>query len=151
MLPFYTYIIGHYNPSFRIIDLVSHTTYVWCVLILCLSVRILTWNMFDVFVRIYLCRVYCVHIASCCIRFRYLFHSHYLCFCSFCLLFSFEMLLGHFHLHILEFVCDLYLFCASCICWVMWRVEINNIIHVVKYDEYFKLWIWLERGFIIWK
>ena len=24
----YTYIIGHYNPSVRIIDLVSHTTYV---------------------------------------------------------------------------------------------------------------------------
>ena len=27
----YTYIIGHYNPSVRIIDLVSHTTYVVCV------------------------------------------------------------------------------------------------------------------------
>ena len=27
----HTYIIGHYNPSFRIIDLVSHTTYVVCV------------------------------------------------------------------------------------------------------------------------
>ena len=26
-----TYIIGHYNPSVRIIDLVSHTTYVKCV------------------------------------------------------------------------------------------------------------------------
>ena len=26
----YTYIIGHYNPSVRIIDLVSHTTYVVC-------------------------------------------------------------------------------------------------------------------------
>ena len=26
-----TYIIGHYNPSVRIIDLVSHTTYVVCV------------------------------------------------------------------------------------------------------------------------
>ena len=25
------YIIGHYNPSVRIIDLVSHTTYVVCV------------------------------------------------------------------------------------------------------------------------
>ena len=27
----YAYIIGHYNPSFRIIDLVSHATYVVCV------------------------------------------------------------------------------------------------------------------------
>ena len=27
----YTYIIGHYNPSVRIIDLVSHTIYVVCV------------------------------------------------------------------------------------------------------------------------
>ena len=27
----HTYIIGHYNPSARIIDLVSHTTYVVCV------------------------------------------------------------------------------------------------------------------------
>ena len=26
-----TYIIGHYHPSVRIIDLVSHTTYVVCV------------------------------------------------------------------------------------------------------------------------
>ena len=26
-----TYIIGHYNPSVRIIDLVSYTTYVVCV------------------------------------------------------------------------------------------------------------------------
>ena len=26
-----TYIIGHYNPSFRIIDLFSHTTYIMCV------------------------------------------------------------------------------------------------------------------------
>ena len=25
-----TYIIGHYNPSIRIIDIVSHTTYVVC-------------------------------------------------------------------------------------------------------------------------
>ena len=25
------YIIGHYNPSVRIIDLVSHTTYIVCV------------------------------------------------------------------------------------------------------------------------
>ena len=29
----YTYIIGHYNPSDRIIDLVSHTTYVVCVIL----------------------------------------------------------------------------------------------------------------------
>ena len=34
ILKTYTYIIGHYNPSVRIIDLVSHTTYVVCVLIL---------------------------------------------------------------------------------------------------------------------
>ena len=27
----HTYIIGHYNSSVRIIDLVSHTTYVACV------------------------------------------------------------------------------------------------------------------------
>ena len=27
----HTYIIGHYNPSVRIIDIVSHTTYVVCV------------------------------------------------------------------------------------------------------------------------
>ena len=27
----FTYIIGHYNPSVKIIDLVSHTTYVVCV------------------------------------------------------------------------------------------------------------------------
>ena len=27
----HTYIIGHYNPSVRIIDLVSYTTYVVCV------------------------------------------------------------------------------------------------------------------------
>ena len=27
----HTYIIGHYNPSVRIIDLISHTTYVVCV------------------------------------------------------------------------------------------------------------------------
>ena len=27
----HTYIIGHYNPSVRIIELVSHTTYVVCV------------------------------------------------------------------------------------------------------------------------
>ena len=52
----------------------------------------------------YLYRVYCVHIASCCVRFGcmfviYLFHTHCLCFCSFCLLFSCEMILGRFHLH----------------------------------------------------
>ena len=29
--PVHTYIIGHYNPSVRIIDLVSHATYVVCV------------------------------------------------------------------------------------------------------------------------
>ena len=29
--PIHTYIIGHYNPSVRIIDLVSHTTYGVCV------------------------------------------------------------------------------------------------------------------------
>ena len=29
----HTYIIGHYNPSVRIIDLVSHTTYVVCVVL----------------------------------------------------------------------------------------------------------------------
>ena len=34
----HTYIIGHYNPpSVRIIDLVSHSTYVVCVLILYIS------------------------------------------------------------------------------------------------------------------
>ena len=27
----HTYIIGHYNPSVRIIDLVAYTTYVVCV------------------------------------------------------------------------------------------------------------------------
>ena len=31
MILFITYIIGHYNPSVRIIDLVFHTTYVVCV------------------------------------------------------------------------------------------------------------------------
>ena len=31
ILPTYTYIIGHYNPLVRIIDLVSHTIYVVCV------------------------------------------------------------------------------------------------------------------------
>ena len=31
MIYIHTYIIGHYNPSVRIIDLVSHTTYVVCV------------------------------------------------------------------------------------------------------------------------
>ena len=33
----HTYIIGHYNPSVRIIDLVSHTIYIVCVLILYIS------------------------------------------------------------------------------------------------------------------
>ena len=33
----HTYIIGHYIPSVRIIDLVSHTTYVMCVNFLCIS------------------------------------------------------------------------------------------------------------------
>ena len=33
----HTYIIGHYNPSVRIIDLVSHTTYVVCVNFLYIS------------------------------------------------------------------------------------------------------------------
>ena len=36
-LKIHTYIIGHYNPSIKVIDLVSHTTYVVCVLILYLS------------------------------------------------------------------------------------------------------------------
>ena len=31
LLCLHTYIIGHYNPSVRIIDVVSHTTYVVCV------------------------------------------------------------------------------------------------------------------------
>ena len=31
IIKIHTYIIGHYNPSGRIIDLVSHTTYVVCV------------------------------------------------------------------------------------------------------------------------
>ena len=31
VLGMFTYIIGHYNPSLRIIDLISHTTYVVCV------------------------------------------------------------------------------------------------------------------------
>ena len=33
----HTYITGHYNPSVRIIELISHTTYVVCVLILYIS------------------------------------------------------------------------------------------------------------------
>ena len=33
----HTYTICHYNPSVRIVDLVSHTTYVGCVLILYIS------------------------------------------------------------------------------------------------------------------
>ena len=32
----------------------------------------------------HLCRVYCVHTASCWICVIYFFHSHGLCFCSFC-------------------------------------------------------------------
>ena len=36
-MPLTTYIIGHYKPSVRIIDLVSHTTYDVCVLILYIS------------------------------------------------------------------------------------------------------------------
>ena len=31
LLTTYIYIIGHYNPSVRIINLVSHTTYVVCI------------------------------------------------------------------------------------------------------------------------
>ena len=31
LLHTHTYIIGHYSPSVRIIDLVSHTTYIVCV------------------------------------------------------------------------------------------------------------------------
>ena len=31
LLKLHTYIIAHYNPSVRIIDLISHTTYVMCV------------------------------------------------------------------------------------------------------------------------
>ena len=46
---------------------------------------------------------------------------------------------------ILVFVCESYLFCASCIYTYveLRRIEINNIIRVVKYeyDEYFKRWI----------
>ena len=30
----HTYLIGHYNPSVRIIDLVSQTTYVVCVILM---------------------------------------------------------------------------------------------------------------------
>ena len=44
------------------------------------------WNMFDVFVSVYL-RCACVF---------YFFHTHYLWFCSFRLLFSCEILLGRF-------------------------------------------------------
>ena len=33
----HTYVIGRYNPSVRFIDLVSHTTYIVCVLILYIS------------------------------------------------------------------------------------------------------------------
>ena len=31
LITMHTYIIGHYSPSVRIIDLVSHSTYVVCV------------------------------------------------------------------------------------------------------------------------
>ena len=37
----YVYIIDHYNPSDRIIDLASHTTYVVCVLILYIQTYII--------------------------------------------------------------------------------------------------------------
>ena len=65
-----------------------------CLLLVC---------MFDVFVSVYLFRMYCVHIASCCVRFRcvfvtYRFHNHDLCYCRFCLLLSCEMILNRFHL-----------------------------------------------------
>ena len=62
----------------------------------------------------------------------------------------------HNHLEsILVFACDSYLFCAA-ICWVMERRNQSlNIIRVVKYeysyDEYFKYWIWVERGSMILK
>ena len=42
--------------------------------------------------------VYCVHIASFCVIIIYLFHTLDICSCSFCLLFSCEMILGRFHL-----------------------------------------------------
>ena len=43
-IKYHTYIIGHYNPSVRIIDLVTHTTYVVCVLILYTSDGIYSLN-----------------------------------------------------------------------------------------------------------
>ena len=52
--------------------------------------------VFDGFVSVCLCRMCCVHIVSCCVI--NLFHSHDLCSYSFCLLFSCEMILGHFNL-----------------------------------------------------
>ena len=33
------------------------------------------------------CDMYCVHIASCCVFIIYLFHTHDLCSCGFCLFF----------------------------------------------------------------
>ena len=42
----HTYIIDHYNPSVRIIDLVSHTTYVVCVKMLYISGRDLQFKVF---------------------------------------------------------------------------------------------------------
>ena len=45
------------------------------------------------------------------------------------------------------FVCESYLFFASCTCWVMEKRNRQSIIRVVRYecDEYFKLWIWVKR------
>ena len=47
----HTYIIGHYNPSVRIIDLVSHTTYVVCVNFFYLQFKVdserQTWETFS--------------------------------------------------------------------------------------------------------
>ena len=58
----------------------------------------------DVFGSVFLCSMYCVLIAYCCIHFRWVFfiyplHLHDLCSCSFCLLFLGETVLGRFHLH----------------------------------------------------
>ena len=50
--------------------------------------------MFDAFLRVHVVRIIC-----CCFLVIDLFHTHDLCSCSFCLLFSCEMLLGRFHLH----------------------------------------------------
>ena len=52
-----TYLIGHYDPSVRIIDLVSHTTYILCALILCAQsfrhndrfLRNLSWQIYLMF------------------------------------------------------------------------------------------------------